>query len=245
MVILGASEKSICDLFNKACQIAPSIIFIDDIDVIASKRENLQREMKRRIMMQLMTCMDESQQILRVMDSDYGQEAYEKIIDRMSSYVLVIGATSRPDAIDQALRKPGRFDRDIALGVTDVDARTKILSVLTRNVRIEGKFDRFKIDRLTPDFVGADLARLVSKARNLAIKRIIDKRPQLGENVDWWRHLWLPEEIENLSITMFNFELLIKLDGVDQRHSVYVIGATNSKGITMRPCHRTSEQHKT
>ncbi|PKU81909.1 Cell division control protein 48 like C [Dendrobium catenatum] len=178
-------------------------------------------------MMQLMTCMDESQQILRVMDSDYGQEAYEKIIDRMSSYVLVIGATSRPDAIDQALRKPGRFDRDIALGVTDVDARTKILSVLTRNVRIEGKFDRFKIDRLTPDFVGADLARLVSKARNLAIKRIIDKRPQLGENVDWWRHLWLPEEIENLSITMFNFELLIKLDGVDQRHSVYVIGATN------------------
>ncbi|KAL0913459.1 hypothetical protein M5K25_016922 [Dendrobium thyrsiflorum] len=207
----GASEESIRDLFNKAYRTAPSIVFIDEIDAIASKRENLQREMESRIVMQLMTCMDESQQILRAIDSDYGPEAYEKITNRMSSYVLVIGATNRPDAVDQALRRPGCFDREIALGVPDENARAEILSVLTRNIRIEGKFDSFKIARFTTGFVGADLAALVSKAGNLAIKRITDKRPQLRENVDWWRHSWLPEEIENLSITMFDFEEATKL----------------------------------
>ncbi|PKU74869.1 cell division control protein 48 homolog C [Dendrobium catenatum] len=210
--VSGASEESIRDLFNKAYRTAPSIVFIDEIDAIASKRENLQREMERRIVTQLMTCMDESPQILRAIDSDYGPEASEKITNRMSGYVLVIGATNRPDAIDQALRRPGRFDREIALGVPDENARAEILSVLTRNLRIEGKFDRFLIARFTPGFVGADLAALVSKAGNLAMKRIIDKRRlQLKENVDWWRHPWSPEEIENLSITMLDFEEATKL----------------------------------
>ncbi|KAI0525057.1 hypothetical protein KFK09_004447 [Dendrobium nobile] len=210
--VSGASEESIRDLFNKAYRTAPSIVFIDEIDAIASKRENLQREMERRIVTQLMTCMDESQQILRAIDSDSSPEAYEKITNRMSDYVLVIGATNRPDAIDQALRRPGRFDREIALGVPDENARAEILSVLTRNLRIEGKFDCFMIARFTPGFVGADLAALVSKAGNLAMKRIIDKRRfQLKENVDWWRHPWSPEEIENLSFTMLDFEEATKL----------------------------------
>ncbi|KAH0455980.1 hypothetical protein IEQ34_013887 [Dendrobium chrysotoxum] len=97
----------------------------------------------------------------------------------------VIRATNRPDAIDQALRRPGCFDREIALGVPDENARAEILSVLTRNLRIEGTFYCFRIARFTPGFVGADLVALVSKARNLVMQRIIDKRPQLSKNVDW------------------------------------------------------------
>lgn len=214
--VSGASEEYIRDLFNKAYRTAPSIVFIDEIDAIASKRENLQREMERRIVTQLMTCMDESQQHLRAIDSDSRAKSSDKTLDKRPGYVLVIGATNRPDAVDQALRRPGRFDKEIALGVPNENARAEILSVLTRNLKIEGEFDRFLIARFTPGFVGADLAALVSKAGNLAMKRIIDKRrSQLTgeheENIDWWRHPWSPEEIENLSITMLDFEEAIKL----------------------------------
>ncbi|KAL0913462.1 hypothetical protein M5K25_016925 [Dendrobium thyrsiflorum] len=100
---------------------------------------------------------------------------------------------------------PSEIPASLYRGVPDENGRAEILSVLTRNLRIEDKFDLFKIVRFTPSFVGADLATLVSKAINLAIKRIIDKRrPQLRENVYWWRHPLSPEEIENPSITIFS-----------------------------------------
>ncbi|KAH6804893.1 cell division cycle 48C [Perilla frutescens var. frutescens] len=161
--VSGASEENIRELFSKAYRTAPSIVFIDEIDAIASKRENLQREMERRIVTQLMTCMDESHRLVKPVDDDAG-------------YVLVIGATNRPDAVDPALRRPGRFDREIVLGVPDEVARVEILSVLTSNLKVEGAFDLVKIARSTPGFVGADLAALANKAGNLAMKRIIDKR---------------------------------------------------------------------
>ncbi|XP_010939645.1 cell division control protein 48 homolog C [Elaeis guineensis] len=212
--VSGASEENIRDLFKKAYRTAPSIVFIDEIDAIASKRENLQREMERRIVTQLMTCMDESHQTLRSGDANLESEASEK----KPGYVLVIGATNRPDAVDQALRRPGRFDREIILGVPDENARVEILSVLTRNLRLEGEFNLFKIARSTPGFVGADLAALVNKAGNLAMKRIIDRRKsQLSSELksknteDWWRQPWAPEEMESLSITMADFEEAAKL----------------------------------
>ncbi|KAL0925982.1 hypothetical protein M5K25_004362 [Dendrobium thyrsiflorum] len=224
--VSGESEERIRDLFNKAYRTAPSIVFIDEIDAIASKRENLQREMERRIVTQLMTCMDESEKILRAIDSDSGPEASEKITNRMPGYVLVIGATNRPDTIEQALRRPGRFDREIALGVPDENARAEILSVLTRNLRIEGKLDRFMIARFTPGFVGADLEALVNKAGYLAMKRVAGKkRAKLEENVDWWRHPWSPEETENLSITMLDFEEATK----------YVQPSTRREGFSSIP----------
>ncbi|KAF5940310.1 hypothetical protein HYC85_021477 [Camellia sinensis] len=125
-------------------------------------------------------------------------------------YVLVIGATNRPDAVDPALRRPGRFDREIVLGVPDENARVEILFALTHNLRLEGAFDLVKIARSTPGFVGANLAALANKAGNLAMKRIIDRRKSdlsgeptdVDHTEDWWRHPWLPEEMENLSITM-------------------------------------------
>lgn len=211
MIISGASEENIRDLFEKAYRTAPSIVFIDEIDAIASKRENLHREMERRMVTQLMTCMDESHQTLRSNDANLESKASEK----KPGYVLVIGATNRPDAVDQALRRPGRFDREIALGIPDENARVEILSVLSRNLRCEGQLNLFKIARSSPGFVGADLAALVNKAGNLAMKRIIDKRKsQLFSGLknknteDWWRQPWALKEMESLSITMADFEVI-------------------------------------
>ena len=204
--IAGASEESIRDHFKKAYRTAPSIIFIDEIDAIASKRENMQREMERRIVTQLMMCMDESHQTLRSTDDSESEKSEKK-----HGYVLVIGATNRPDALDQALRRPGRFDREIAMGVPDENARLEILSVLTQKCRLEGEFDLKKIARATPGFVGADLNALTNKAGNLAMKRIMDSRKSVfeGENIDDW--LWQPlspEELETVSISMSDFEVM-------------------------------------
>ncbi|XP_016539024.2 cell division control protein 48 homolog C [Capsicum annuum] len=225
--VSGASEENIRELFSKAYRTAPSIVFIDEIDAIASKRENLQREMERRIVTQLMTCMDESHRVVKPDDAEESalpsdkrnSEAKSDGSNRGPGYVLVIGATNRPDAIDPALRRPGRFDREIALGIPDENARAQILSVLTRNLRVEGAFDLMKIASSTPGFVGADLATLTNKAGNLAMKRVIDVRKVelLGELADgedaeeWWRKPWSPEEMENLSINMADFEEAAKL----------------------------------
>ncbi|CAN6461201.1 unnamed protein product [Victoria cruziana] len=208
--ISGVSEENIRNLFVKAYRTAPSIVFIDEIDAIASKRDSLQREMERRIVTQLLTCMDESTNTASSIDQDSDSETS----GRKPGYVLVIGATNRPDAVDPALRRPGRFDREIVMGVPDENAREEILSVLTNNLRLEGAFDLKKIAKLTPGFVAADLVALANKAGNLAMKRILDKRKldlslelkgKEGEE-DWWRHPWVPEEMERLTITMTDFE---------------------------------------
>ncbi|KAF3793025.1 Cell division control 48-like protein C [Nymphaea thermarum] len=208
--ISGVSEENIRNLFSKAYRTAPSIVFIDEIDAIASKRDNLQREMERRIVTQLLTCMDEPNHTA----SSVGQDSDSEASGKNPGYVLVIGATNRPDAVDPALRRPGRFDREICMGVPDENARVEILSVLTTNLRLEGAFDLKKIAKLTPGFVAADLAALANKAGNLAMKRILDKRKldlsleQEGKESeeDWWRYPWVPEEMERLSITMADFE---------------------------------------
>ncbi|OIV91537.1 hypothetical protein TanjilG_08949 [Lupinus angustifolius] len=205
--VSGASEENIRELFSKAYRTAPSIVFIDEIDAIASKRENLQREMEKRIVTQLMSCMDQSS---RLMQPAEGSESS----DDRPGYVLVIGATNRPDAVDPAIRRPGRFDREIVVGIPDESAREEILSVLTRNLKLDGSFDLQKIARSTPGFVGADLAALANKAGNLAMKRIIDERKHdlmSDHTEDWWREPWLPEEIDKLAIKMSDFEEAVKM----------------------------------
>ncbi|KAJ0515776.1 putative AAA+ ATPase domain, ATPase, AAA-type, core, AAA ATPase, AAA+ lid domain-containing protein [Helianthus annuus] len=177
--VSGESEEKIRELFSNAHKPAPSIVFIDEIDTIASKRENLQREMDKRIVTQLMICMD----------------AASKCEDGKLGYVLVIGATNRPDALDRALRRPGRFDREITLGVPDENARTKILRVLTRN-----------------GFVGTDLVSLVDNAGRLCMRRSIEaKELELSaQDEDWWKKPWTLDDKANL-ITMSDFEEAVKL----------------------------------
>ncbi|WCJ37666.1 hypothetical protein M5689_018781 [Euphorbia peplus] len=213
--VSGASEENIRELFTKAHRTAPSIIFIDEIDAIASKRESLQREMERRIVTQLMTCMDEYHRLLQPDDAN----SIPETSDENPGYVLVIGATNRPDAIDPALRRPGRFDREIRLGVPDENARVEILRVLTKKCTLEGTLDLLQIARSTPGFVGADLDALVDKAGNLAMRRILAHRKsdltreytEKECSEEWWKIPWLPEEIEKLAITMTDFEQAAKV----------------------------------
>ena len=138
----GESEAKVRNLFAAAVAAAPAIIFIDEIDAITPKRETAQREMERRIVAQLLTCMDD----LSNPPPDQGAGATNGDGDgggakRLSGPVMVIGATNRADSLDPALRRAGRFDREIMLGVPDEAARTRILKVLTAKLRLEGAFD--------------------------------------------------------------------------------------------------------
>ncbi|KAJ0630172.1 putative AAA+ ATPase domain, ATPase, AAA-type, core, AAA ATPase, AAA+ lid domain-containing protein [Helianthus annuus] len=168
--------------------------------------------MEKRIVTQLMTCMDESH---RTSEPDDTLETIE-MPNGKPGYVLVIGATNRPDALDPALRRPGRFDLEISLGAPNEDTRLKILSVLTRDKKLEGDFDLIKIARSTPGFVGADLDRLVNTAGGLAIRRVFYKRKlelptESIQNKNWLKKAWTHEEHASYRITTSDFEAAAKL----------------------------------
>ncbi|CAO3595416.1 unnamed protein product [Absidia cylindrospora] len=151
----GESEKKIRDVFEDAKSNAPCLLFIDEIDAITPKRETAQREMERRIVAQLLTCMDDL--------------SWDKTDNKP---VMIIGATNRPDSLDAALRRAGRFDREISMGVPDEKAREKILTVLSGKLRLEGQFDFAELAKSTPGYVGADLQALITTAGVIAVKRI-------------------------------------------------------------------------
>ncbi|KAK9325190.1 P-loop containing nucleoside triphosphate hydrolase protein [Lipomyces orientalis] len=151
----GESEKRVREIFEEARSIAPCLIFLDEIDAITPKRESAQREMERRIVAQLLTCMDDL--------------SLEKTDGRV---VMIIGATNRPDSLDPALRRAGRFDREIQMNVPDEISRESILRVLSRKLRLTGDFDFKALARMTSGYVGADLNALTTAAGIAAIKRI-------------------------------------------------------------------------
>ncbi|OQR66283.1 nuclear valosin-containing protein-like [Tropilaelaps mercedesae] len=153
--VSGESEQRIRDLFEQAVAAAPCVFFIDEIDAVTPKRETAQREMERRIVAQLLACVD-----------DLSSRELPK-------EVLLIGATNRPDSLDPALRRAGRFDREIALGIPSETSRSCILRVLCKTLRLEGDFDFDRVAHLTPGFVGADLTALTREATVLAVRRLI------------------------------------------------------------------------
>jgi transitional endoplasmic reticulum ATPase len=148
----GESEKKIRQIFEDAAEKAPSIIFIDEIDAIAPKREETRGEVERRVVAQLLTMMDG--------------------LNKRGN-VTVIGATNRPNAIDEALRRPGRFDREITFGVPNKKGRLEILKIHTRNMPLAKDVDIDALAEITHGFVGADLSSLAKEAAMNVLRRMI------------------------------------------------------------------------
>ena len=153
----GESEKALREHFEEAKKFAPCLVFIDEIDAITPKRDSAQREMEKRIVAQLLTCMDDL--------------ALEKTDGKP---VIVLAATNRPDSLDPALRRGGRFDKEINLSVPSEPVREQILRTLTRKMQLADDLDFKTLAKRTPGFVGADLNDLVSTAGSAAIKRYLE-----------------------------------------------------------------------
>ena len=178
----GESEKRLREIFEEAAKSAPSIIFIDEIDSIAPKRGQVTGEAEKRLVAQLLTLMD-------------GLESRQNTV--------VIAATNRPEAIDEALRRPGRFDREIVIGVPDERGRREILGIHTRGMPLGDKVDLDELARQTYGFVGADMAALTREAAIEAVRRIM---PQL--NLE--ERTVPPEVLDTLSVTREDFFAAIK-----------------------------------
>lgn len=180
----GESEANLRQAFEEAIAKAPSIIFMDELDSIAPKRDQAQGETEKRVVSQLLTLMDSL---------------------KPSSNVMVIGATNRPNVIESALRRPGRFDRELEIVIPDEDGRHEILKIKTKDMKLGGDVDLFQIARDTHGFVGADLQQLTLEAALQCIRSNI-------ENMDVDSEDPIPDEIlDTLEVTNdhFNFALSV------------------------------------
>ena len=173
----GESEGRLREVFEEASKSAPSIVFIDEIDSIAPKRGQVQGEAEKRLVAQLLTLMD-------------GLEARANLV--------VIAATNRPEALDEALRRPGRFDREIVVGVPDERGRREILGIHTRGMPLGDRVDLAELARTTYGFVGADIAALAREAAIEAVRRIMPKLNLEERTIP-------PEVLDQLSVTREDF----------------------------------------
>jgi transitional endoplasmic reticulum ATPase len=178
----GESEERIREIFTQAEENAPSIIFIDEIDSIAPKRDEVSGELEKRIVSQLLTLMD-------------GMKSRGKVV--------VIAATNRPDSIDSALRRPGRFDREIEIGIPDDEGRFDILSIHTRGMPIDEKVDLKQISKTTHGFVGADLEVLSKEAAMRSLRRILPEIDLDEEKIS-------SEILQKIQITSDDFREALK-----------------------------------
>ncbi len=178
----GESEKRLREVFEEAEKAAPSIIFIDEIDSIAPKRQNVQGETEKRLVAQLLTLMD-------------------GLNSRVN--VVVIAATNRPDAIDEALRRPGRFDREIVIGVPDEKGRREIIGIHTRGMPLGDGVDLAELARTTHGFVGADIAALAREAAIEAVRRIMPELDLEARTIP-------AEVLERLSVERDDFIAALK-----------------------------------
>ena len=178
----GESEKRLREVFEEAAKSAPAIIFIDEIDSIAPKRSQVSGEAEKRLVAQLLTLMD-------------GLES--------RAHIVVIAATNRPDAIDEALRRPGRFDREIVIGVPDEKGRREILSIHTRGMPLGERVDLDELARVTHGFVGADIAALAREAAIEAVRRIMPRLDLDAREIP-------PEVLADLMVTREDFLSALK-----------------------------------
>lgn len=173
----GESEARLREIFHQAQQNAPSIIFIDELDAIAPKREEVTGEVERRVVAQL----------LALMDGLAGR-----------GNVIVIGATNRPGALDPALRRPGRFDREIEIGVPDKQARYEILQIHTRGMPLAEDVDLRKLSEITHGYTGADLAALCRETAMKALRRYLPEINLEEERIP-------PSVLEKMEVRMEDF----------------------------------------
>ena len=178
----GESEERIREIFTQAEENSPSIIFIDEIDSIAPKRDEVSGELEKRIVSQLLTLMD-------------GMKSRGKVV--------VIAATNRPDSIDPALRRPGRFDREVEIGIPDDEGRFDILSIHTRGMPIDKKVNLKQISKTTHGFVGADLEVLSKEAAMRSLRRIL---PEIDLDEDKISS----EILQKIEITSDDFQEALK-----------------------------------
>lgn len=174
----GESEKNLRAAFEDAEKNAPAIIFIDEIDSVAPKREKTNGEVEKRIVSQLLTLMDGL---------------------KSRGQVIVIGATNRPNTIDNALRRFGRFDREIDIGVPDEIGRMEILRIHTRNMKLDKDVDIEEISKDTHGYVGADLAQLCSEAALQCIREKMDLFDIEADTID-------AAVLESLAVTQDHFK---------------------------------------
>jgi transitional endoplasmic reticulum ATPase len=174
---VGESEKRLREVFESAATSAPAIVFMDEIDSIAPKRDAARGETERRLVAQLLMLMD-------------GLKPRRNVV--------VIGATNLPDSLDEALRRPGRFDREIAVGVPDRAGRGDILSIHTRGMPLAPDVDLDAIARSSHGFVGADLAALAREAAMDAVRRTLASEGAVGSDIP-------PGVVEQIEVTGADF----------------------------------------
>ena len=190
----GESEKQLREIFDEAAANAPAIIFIDELDSIAPKREDVSGEVERRVVAQLLTLLD-------------GMGGRDNVV--------VIGATNRRDAIDQALRRPGRFDRELEIGVPDKKGRGEILEIHTRDMPISDDFNLDWLLENTYGFVGADISALVRESAMKALRRYLPEIDLDEEEVP-------PEVIEKMEVRMSDFQEAVKEIEPSALREIYV-----------------------
>jgi transitional endoplasmic reticulum ATPase len=178
----GESEKRLREVFEQAQESSPAIIFFDEIDSIAPKREEARGEVERRVVAQLLTLMD-------------GLEPRQNVV--------VIGATNRLESLDEALRRPGRFDREIVIGVPDQDGRRQILTIHTRGMPLADDVDLDELARTTYGFVGADISALTREAAIDALRRVLPE-------IDFSETEIAPDVLDSLEVTDRDFETALK-----------------------------------
>ncbi|CAK9084621.1 Uncharacterized AAA domain-containing protein C16E9.10c [Durusdinium trenchii] len=198
----GESEAKIRQLFQAATSAAPSLIFMDEVDAITPKRDSAGREMERRIVAQLLTSLDEIQK----------------------SNVIVLAATNRPDALDPALRRAGRFDREIAMGIPDEAARAKILEKMVQGMRLAESLDLKFLAKKTAGFVGADLSALTKEAALGAVERAFKGLAALARDSEGSDKAYTAEEMSTLAIEAQDFtEALSKVQPSARREGFTTI----------------------
>ncbi|MFW9826417.1 MAG: CDC48 family AAA ATPase [Candidatus Thorarchaeota archaeon] len=178
----GESEKKLRKIFIEAEEKSPAIIFIDEIDAIAPKRETVTGEVERRVVAQL----------LALMDGLHGR-----------GKVIVIGATNRPNSLDPALRRPGRFDREIEIKVPNEKGRREIFQIHTRNMPLDKKISLKEFSQITHGFVGADISAVCREAAMSALRRYLPKIDLESEIID-------PELLEQIEVTKDDFGEALK-----------------------------------